>query len=221
MEQVPSYIGVIFILTTLATVWIFYNASGKSSKALFVLLGWLALQTALGLSGFYLKTDGVPPRFALLLLPPVVLIATFFLLPSGRRFIDKFDLKLLTLLHVVRIPVEAVLMMLALHHAVPVLMTFEGRNFDILSGISALLLVLFAFRGKPNKTMLIIWNLACLGLLANIVILAVLSAPFEFQRFAFDQPNIGLAYFPFVWLPCCVVPLVLFSHLAALRKLIG
>jgi hypothetical protein len=219
MDTIPLHIGIIFILTTVVTVWLFYSASGKSSKALFVLLGWLALQTALGLCGFYLKTDGIPPRFALLLLPPAALIILLFLLPSGRRFIDQFDLRLLTLLHVVRIPVEIVLLLLALHGAVPLLMTFEGRNFDILSGISALLLVLFAFKGKPNRTLLIVWNLACLGLLVNIVTIAILSAPFEFQRFAFDRPNIGLAYFPFVWLPCCVVPLVLFSHLAALRKL--
>jgi hypothetical protein len=59
----------------------------------------------------------------------------------------------------------------------------------------------------------------CLGLLINIVSNAILSAPFPFQQFAFDQPNIAVLYFPFIWLPCCVVPLVLLSHLAAIRQL--
>jgi len=36
---------------------------------------------------------------------------------------------------------------------------------------------------------------------------------------AFDQPNIAVLYFPFSWLPTYVVPVVLFCHLAALRKL--
>jgi hypothetical protein len=42
---------------------------------------------------------------------------------------------------------------------------------------------------------------------------------FPFQQFAFDQPNIAVLYFPFIWLPSCVVPLVLLSHLAAIRQL--
>jgi hypothetical protein len=36
---------------------------------------------------------------------------------------------------------------------------------------------------------------------------------------AFDQPNIAILYFPFVWLPSVVVPGVLLAHLVSLRKL--
>jgi len=64
-----------------------------------------------------------------------------------------------------------------------------------------------------------LWNVICLGLLFNIVINAILSAPTIFQAQAFDQPNIGVFYFPFVWLPCFIVPAVLFSHLVCLKKL--
>jgi hypothetical protein len=53
----------------------------------------------------------------------------------------------------------------------------------------------------------------------NIVVNAALSAPVPFQQFAFDQPNIAVLYFPFVWLPGFIVPLVLFAHLAAIQKL--
>ena len=49
---------------------------------------------------------------------------------------------------------------------------------------------------------------------------AVLSAPFAFQKFGFDQPNIAILYFPFIWLPCCIVPIVLFSHLVTIRQII-
>lgn len=101
-------------------------------------------------------------------------------------------------------------------------MTFEGRNFDILSGITALVIYYFGFmKRKLNKWVLLFWNFCCLGLLVNIVSIAILSAPFSFQRFGFDQPNIAVLHFPFIWLPCCVVPVVLFSHLAAIRQLIS
>ena len=68
--------------------------------------------------------------------------------------------------------------------------------------------------------MIIAWNVICLALLFNIVFTAVFSVQSPFQQFAFDQPNIAVLYFPFIWLPCCIVPLVLLSHLAAIRQIV-
>ena len=150
-----------------------------------------------------------------------LVIVLLFTTVKGRRFLDGLDAKYLTILHVVRIPVELVLLWLFLHKDVPVLMTFEGSNYDILSGISAPFVFYFVFiKNKLDRNFLVAWNLICIGLLANIVVIAILSAPFPFQQFAFDQPNIAILYFPYVWLPCCIVPLVLLSHLASIRTLL-
>ena len=186
-----------------------------------ITLIWLALQTALGLSGFYQNTAGLPPRFMLLLIPPVIFIIMLFTLKPGRKAIDTFDTKTLTLLHTVRILVELVLFALYAHKTIPQLMTFEGRNFDILCGLTAPLIYYFGYV-KPilSKKILLAWNIICLLLLANIAIIAVLSAPFAFQRLAFTQPDIALLYFPYIWLPGFVVPAVLFAHLATIRKLL-
>jgi hypothetical protein len=100
-------------------------------------------------------------------------------------------------------------------------MTFDGRNFDIISGILAPVVYFVAFRGtEPKKWLLIAYNVLGLALLANIVSIAVLALPSPMQQIAFDQPNRAVLYFPFIWLPSIVVPIVLFSHLAALWKLI-
>lgn len=220
MENLPSYISMIFGLTTILTSWIFYKAAGNSKPVLLVILVWLAVQTFIANSGFYTVTDTLPPRFLLLVLPPFLVIAGLFLSPKGRNFIDGLDLKSLTILHTIRIPVEIVLFFLFTYKTIPELMTFEGRNFDILSGITAPVIFYFAFvRKQLSRKIILIWNMICLGLLINIVSNAILSAPFPFQQFAFDQPNIAVLYFPFIWLPCCVVPLVLLSHLAAIRQL--
>jgi len=48
----------------------------------------------------------------------------------------------------------------------------------------------------------------------------MLSAPSPIQKIAFEQPNIAILYFPFCWLPTFIVPIVLFSHLVAVRKLV-
>jgi hypothetical protein len=128
----------------------------------------------------------------------------------------------MTLLHTVRVLVEIVLFLLFIHKAVPGRMTFEGRNFDILAGLTAPVIFYFGFiRKRLDRKIILMWNFICLGLLLNIVVNAVLSAPFPFQKFAFDQPNIAILYFPFNWLPSCVVPLVLLSHLATIRQLLN
>ncbi len=99
-------------------------------------------------------------------------------------------------------------------------MTFEGNNFDIFSGLTAPLVYYFGFNKEMmNRNIILAWNIICLGLLLNVVITGILSAPTPFQQIAMDQPNIALLHFPFNWLPC-LVPLVLFAHLVSIRQLI-
>ena len=222
MENLPIYISIVFGLTSILTIGIFFKATNNSFITLVVLLAWLAIQALIGLSGFYTDTETIPPRFIFLVLPPILFIIGLFATTKGKQYIDSLDPKTLTILHTVRIPVEIVLFWLCLNKAVPSLMTFEGRNFDILSGLTAPIIFYFGFiKNIISKQLILIWNFICLGLLINIVANAVLSAPFPFQKFAFDQPNIAVLYFPFNWLPSCIVPLVLFSHLVVIRQLLN
>lgn len=221
METLPFYISITFILTVILTTWLFYRATRQSNTSLIIILSWILVQSLIGFSGFYTITNTLPPRFLLMVAPPMLLIIGLFVSTKGREFIDSLDLKSLTLLHTIRIAVELVLYWLFLHKTVPELMTFEGRNFDIIAGLTAPLIVYFGFvKNRLSNKTLLIWNFICLGLLINIVVNAILSAPFPFQQFAFDQPNIAVLYFPFNLLPAVVVPLVLFSHLAAIRTLL-
>lgn len=221
MENVPAYLGLAFALVTGLTVWLFYSAAHRSRPTLYVLLAWLLLQAALGLSGFYTLTTTLPPRLLLALAPPLLGIATLFLTGRGRAYLDALRPDTLTLLHTVRVAVELVLLGLFLHGAVPQLMTFEGRNWDILSGLSAPLIYYWAFRRKQlPPRYLLAWNCLCLALLLNVVGHAVLAVPSGFQQLAFEQPNVAILHFPFIWLPSCVVPLVLLAHLTMIRRLI-
>jgi hypothetical protein len=214
------YIDLVFVGTIFLTLWLLYKATGFSKSVMLVTLAWLVLQAFVALSGFYTVTTGGPPRFALLVLPPVVFIVMLFIARGGRRFVDGLDGRLLTLLHVLRIPAELTLYWLYLHKVVPRAMTFEGRNFDILSGLTAPLVWYFGFvKPRLGKGVLIGWNIVCLLLLVNIAVTAVLSGSPYWQRFGFEQRNIALFYFPFVWLPCCMVPIVLLAHLVAIRQL--
>ncbi|MFZ8477569.1 hypothetical protein ACO1MN_15020, partial [Staphylococcus aureus] len=87
----------------------------------------------------------IPPRFSLLVIPPLLFLVYTISTKKGSAFLRSFDLKILTIFHIIRIPVELVLYWLFLHKAIPDLMTFEGRNFDIVSGLTAPLVYYFAF----------------------------------------------------------------------------
>lgn len=220
MEHLPVLTYIVFGLAAFLAVLFFYKATGNSRHSLTIVLIWLTAQAIVSLKGFYTVTDTVPPRIMLIVLPPVLFIAALFFTVRGRKYIDTLDPAMLTILHICRIPVEITLYYLFLHRAVPQAITFEGRNFDVLSGLTAPIIYYFGFvKGRIGKKVLLVWNFICLGLLINVLVTAILSAPSPFQQLSFAQPNIAVLYFPFVWLPCGIVPLVLFSHLAVIRRL--
>ncbi|MCC7501488.1 MAG: hypothetical protein IT229_03100 [Flavobacteriales bacterium] len=222
MSSFPLTLTLAFIATTALAVVLFQRATHQHRITLSILIGWALLQGTISFTGFYLMESGMPPRFVLLVGPPVLLMLFLFLAATGKRYIDGLDASRLTLLHVVRIPVELVLYGLFTYGAIPEVMTFEGRNFDIISGLTAPLVYYFGYvRPWLSRSILIGWNIVCLALLVNVVTHAVLAAPTDFQQIAFDKPNVGVLYFPFVWLPCLVVPLVLFAHLVSLRRLLA
>lgn len=221
MAEISIFIIIGFILTTIATIWLFFKASGNRRVILFILL-WSSIVGILGLNGFYQKLDTVPPRFIFLLGPVLFFVLLLSMTKKGKRFMDNLDLKWLTLLHCIRVPVELVLYFVFLEGLVPELMTFEGYNFDILSGLTAPILYYLVFiKKKVGVNGLLLWNTICLGLLLNILTIAVLSAQTPIQKMAFDQPNIGVTYFPLVWLPTVIVPIVFLSHLASIAQILS
>jgi hypothetical protein len=227
IENLPLYVVITFIFTALLTVGIFQrfckqsDFSSKTNKFLsFILPFGLLFQAILAVGGFYKFTDTFPPRLFLFGVSPAIPIIIGLFIFS-KDFISKLPLQNLTIIHIVRIPVEIVLYWLFVNEQIPQIMTFEGRNFDILIGLTAPIVFWLAFRyNSINRLLLIIWNLLGLALLANIVTHAALSIPSNFQKFGLDQPNIAVLHFPFIWLPTIIVPIVLFCHLASLWKIL-
>jgi hypothetical protein len=232
LNTIPLNISINFLFTTVATFILFYTILIKSSSenvkrnAVKIVIGlffWLIIQAVLTLKNVYsADSQYMPPKILLFgIMPVLLLILILFLSTAGKRFIDSLPLKFITWLNIVRIPVEVVLYFLFLNKAVPELMTFAGGNFDIFSGITATFLAYFGFKNRiPNRNLFLVWNIICLLLLINIVLLALFSAITPFQKFAFDQPNIAIVNFPFSFLPTFIVPVVLFGHLVAIRQLL-
>jgi len=232
IDNLPTYISLTFGLTTVATlllfIWTIRNSNSETTrkKSMTIFIGltiWLVIQTILTTKNIY-NTDknSLPPKIILFgILPTILTIIFLFVTQKGRQFIDSLPLENLTYLNVVRIPVEIVLFWLFLNKAIPELMTFKGQNFDIIAGISAPFITYFGLtKIKLSRQIILFWNFICLGLLINIVVNALFSAPSPIQKFAFEQPNIAILNFPFSWLPTFIVPIVLFGHLTSIRQLL-
>jgi len=229
MDIAPLFVSIVFILTIGLTFYLFYRVLNLSNltlkqrnKWVMILCIWIIVQVILSLINFYSEKPQInPPKLPMLVGPPLLFIIYLFNSSRGKSFIDSLSLEDLTIISVVRIPVELVLYWLAISKAVPTIMTFDGANFDILAGISAPLIYYFGFRRQRiNKYVYLIWNCVSLGLLLNIIIIAILSVPFSFQQISFEQPNIALLHFPYSLLPGFIVPVVLFSHFVALRRIL-
>ncbi|MFT6814603.1 MAG: hypothetical protein ACJAZ3_000494 [Sphingobacteriales bacterium] len=224
LTNIPQWIPLMFMVTTILTLSFFAKAIPNSKSKTAVLSGilvWLGLQSALAYWGFYLNFEGIPPRFVLTFGPTLVLMLVVFNLKKSKAWIDTLSTKTLTLLHIIRVPVEIVLMALAIEGVVPEMMTFEGTNLDILSGITALFIYYFGYvKQKLSKYFLVIWNTLALALLVNVVATAILSAPTEFQLLNHNESLTAIMNFPFVLLPAVVVPIVFFSHFVCIRDLV-
>lgn len=222
MDNLPIHIHLTFIVITLSTFGIlFYFLKIKQGvfnwKIAAIVILWLILQTVLSLSGFYETFDLKPPRFLFVIMPALVFVTLRII--KGRNLPA---VEYIGYIHIVRIPVEIVLYWLADEKVIPEIMTFRGRNFDIFAGIILpVVTYLYYERNLITKNALLIFNIYGLASLVNIVGHGVLSAPTPFQQYGFEQPNIAIFHFPFIWLPAFVVPSILFAHLSTLKTLIN
>ncbi|MES2515121.1 MAG: hypothetical protein V4580_13300 [Bacteroidota bacterium] len=202
---------IIFITITLLSFILLYLGTGKDKRVLLFYLCWISATGVLSYAGFFQKTDTFPPRLLIIIIPSVLYVIYFY----RKLNTNNINLNYLFAIHALRLPVELCLFRLFIFKKIPVIMTFEGWNFDIIIGISALLLLCYSvfLKKKINDTFLKVWNVLGLIFLTIIVITAILSVPSPFQKIAFDQPNIAILEFPFTFLPAIIVPTVLLAHL--------
>lgn len=203
----------LFILITLLSILLFWLGTGKDNRFLIVFPAWLILTGCLAFAGVFERN---PPLFPLTMLGTVGLIV-YQVKRSMRRVLHP---GILVAIHILRVPVELGLYQLYLQEQIPVLMTFAGWNFDILTGISACILLLYMIYSKTriSTRFFLAWNITGLLFLFIIVIIAILSAPLPVQQFAFDQPNVAVLSFPYCLLPFGIVPVVLMSHVLLINQ---
>lgn len=182
---------------------------------------WLVITGGLAASGLLLSFDSFPPPVLRLVLPSLLITAVACLSSLGRAWVERWSLAGLVGFQAFRLPLELIMHEAAREGVMPPQMTFTGRNWDILTGLLAVPLAYLLARGQAPTALVWLWNALGLGLLINVVGVAVLSVPGPFRYFMSEPANVWIGHAPFVWLPTVLVPFALAGHLLVARKLVS
>lgn len=200
------------------------NQEPVSTSRYWTLLTGIGLAIWLTLT-YELATRGIPADFSRFPSPFMMLLAGFTIFniwlnmisPFGKRLASGLSLNILFGFQVFRLGLEFLLMLFHQQGLAPIQVTLEGRNWDIITGILALLVLVF-FRDKPSsRSTYLVLNLIGMGLVLNVVTISILSLPTPIQAFA--ENNNWITHAPYIWLPTFLVQLAIAGHLLSFRKL--
>lgn len=185
------------------------------SLAAAVLLGaWLAVTAFLAARGV-VRFDTTPPTAMILLAISLGLALFLALSKIGGTIVERVPLAALVAVQSFRLPLELLMHRAYEEGLMPVQMSYSGRNFDIITGITAILVAFVASRWRIVAG----WNVVGFLLLLNIMTVAMLSAPLPIRVFHNEPANVWVLRAPFIWLPVFFVPVALAGHLMVWRSL--
>lgn len=222
MDFIPASPGSVFAFVAIvaaviaALLWAVHRAY-RSAKAVAIaalaLAVWLGVLAGLVASGRMtsLPMSGLPFFFGSIL----IICVGLGLSPVGARLATGVPLAALVGFQAFRLPLELVLHEWAAQGTIPGTMTWTGQNWDIFSGIAALVCAPLAGRYRAAARLA---NIVGFALLMNVTRVAIMSSPFPF---AWDQqPPLLLAlHLPYALIgPVCVGG-ALFGHVVLTRRL--
>jgi len=188
-------------------------------KIAIVLIAWLILLGILSIRGFFADFSRLPPRLALALLGPLPVVLLFLGSGAGKRLLQHVQPQWPIYLQSFRILVEIGLWILVRNGSLPEQMSFEGRNFDIISGLLALPVGYYCFVKKSWPPVIaLLYNITGLVLLVNIVSISALSLPGPLRAFRNQPDSSLLTRFPLIYLPGLLVPLAYTLHIFSIRQ---
>jgi hypothetical protein len=228
-EPVVAVFVLIPLLLTAALVWSTIEAwrrAGASRSAArragatmgIATAAWMALTWAAAQSGILRDWDRTPPPFAFLVLGVFVVSLTLSLSPVGARISHHIPIWMLVAVQGFRLPLEIAMHALVARGIMPVQMSYSGRNFDIVTGAAAVIVAGLVKAGYGGRRLIAAWNVLGLGLLVNVVTVAIVSTP-RIRYFGDQHVVTFVTYTPFVWLPGVMVVAALAGHLVIFRAL--
>jgi hypothetical protein len=203
--------------------WQKAGASSKTARRAGIITAavtavWMAITWIAGANGVLRAWDRMPPPFGILLLGIIAVAVGLAFSPAGRNLAGFAPLWALVAVQSFRLPLELAMHEMYERGIMPGQMTYTGRNFDIVTGATAIIVAIAVAMGYGGRRLVVAWNVLGFALLVNIIVVAVLSTP-VFAYFGPDRLNTFVTYVPFVWLPAVMVSAALAGHLIVARAL--
>jgi len=224
-DPIAAY-GISGIAILVAIIWVVLFSQHNSGRALVLaitVIVLMALSAMAALSGQLSRFDSFPPPMLTMIASVFILSFSVGLSSFGRNAAANLSFAALVGFQSFRLPLE-----LLMHHAgtvgiMPEQLSYSGYNFDIVTGITALLLLVALKLGMPvPRSLLWSWNLWGWLCLVVIAIIAITTSPVV--RAFGDEPqnlNTWVLYFPYVWLPVVLVTAAISGHVIIARKLLA
>ena len=179
---------------------------------------WLGATAALAGSGALADWSALPPRWPLL---PLTALVTFALLTrtrTCRRLLAEVPPWQPVALQMFRVGVELAFWRLHLEGLAPVQVTFEGRNFDALVGLTAPVVAAGIAAGWVGPRVTVAWNLFGLAMLLNAIGTVATSTPGPLHLAWPGEPFTATAAWPVIWIPALLAPAAIFLHVVSIRQ---
>ena len=218
------------VLLALGVVWKVYLAGRGlrearsrtwlfTAVAAFAIALWLSLTWLVAATGVIADFERRPPPVLLVVVTVLIVSVLVAFTRYGTRFIAGLPLWILIAGQAFRFPLELLMHRAANEGVMPMQMSYSGWNFDIVTGLTAIPVAWWLARGHAHaRTIATVWNIMGALLLANILIIALLSTPLV-QAFGPDKLNVWVAHPPYIWLPTMMVACAITGHLVIFRKL--
>lgn len=224
MPPIPIDITIGFILLPLVVLTTFSFLLVTRSRSpiwiVAVMAGWTIFTGAMAFFGILAKFTSFPPWIPLLVLAQLAFVFWLGWASPWSKSLAEIPQYLLVGLQCFRIPVELLLATLATRRLLAIEMTYYGRNFDVLEGITAVALAIWLKRCGENslRHVVLVWNLTGLSLVTVVLVHGLLSVPYPSQLLHLSVPTFIIAYFPVVWLLTVLVPMAYLLHLVSIKR---
>jgi hypothetical protein len=178
---------------------------------------WMAATGAAAAAG--LLSFQAPPTMLPVVAATMAIAVSLGRSELGLRLATHTPLAALVAIQGFRFPLELAMHRAATEGLMPPQMSYSGLNFDILTGAGAIILGALLALGRAPLRAVRAWNWIGTALLANVVIIALLSAPLPIRRFHNEPANTWITRAPYIWLPSVLVLAALLGHLLIFRRL--
>ncbi len=185
----------------------------------FYILGvllWLIYNSVLSRTEV-LQSLSLPPRLAVFVVIPILIFVSVLVFSGRLDAIIKRSLShQVIVLQSFRILVELLIFGAFLEGVFPKEVSFEGINYDIFVGISALVIGFLEFRKKLSARIVLVWNFAGLAILGVTVYSFMHS--FYFGDFVKEGMLVKFVQMPYLLLASFLMPTAVFLHFFSIRK---